>query len=104
MLSPAVSAKASASYLTGAGAERCQTVVYHARRHDGRYREVAQWVIGYLSGRIEATSPDDHKPFHNPDFVMAEVVSFCRANPSLQLDDAANDFFYDPQSAPSPSR
>lgn len=87
-------------YVTGLGGERCAAFTRHVARRDSGFREAAQWIIGYMSGRIEAPVTDDHAHLGSGFEVVSAVDRYCRTHPDQQIDDAVNAVF----NRPAPTR
>lgn len=78
--------------VTGEGAKTCASFVKQAGPNGISDPASLQWVLGYLSGRATATNAW-HRPFTGPEGIARDILTYCRAHPVRQLDDAAASFF-----------
>ncbi|MBB6124903.1 hypothetical protein FHS92_002656 [Sphingobium subterraneum] len=79
-------------YVTGAGAQSCADFVRQAGKDGLSDPASLQWALGYITGRTTATNAW-HRPFTGPEGIALDLLSYCRAHPVRQIDDAAASFF-----------
>lgn len=79
-------------HVTGAGAESCADFVRKAGPDGLSDPASLQWALGYITGRMTTTNLW-HRPFTGPEGIALDLLTYCRAHPVRQIDDAAASFF-----------